>query len=77
MRGVISDYRADQGLFVSWGGFTRNAISEAKKAYYEVRLWDSDDLVDAILRHYDQFSEALRAELPLKRIWALVPEDAE
>lgn len=75
LKGVIKDFNAEQGLFVSWGGFTRDAIKEAKKAYFELRLWDADDLVSAILRHYDQFSEALRAELPLKRIWAMVHED--
>jgi len=75
LKGVMRDFNADQGLFVSWGGFSREAVKEARKSYFEVRLWDADDLVLAILRHYDQFSEALRAELPLKRIWTLVHED--
>lgn len=77
LKGVMSDYRADQGLFVSWGGFTRDAVREAKKAYFEIRLWDSGDLVAAILRHYDQFGETLRADLPLKRVWTLVQEEAD
>lgn len=75
LKGVMKDFNANQGLFVSWGGFSREAIKEARKSYFEVRLWDADDLVMAILRHYDQFSEALKAELPLKRIWTLVHED--
>lgn len=41
----------------------------------KVRLWDAGDLVDALLRNYDRFDEDLRAELPLKRVWALVQEE--
>ena len=33
------------------------------------------DLVDAILRVYDELSDTLQGELPLKRMWALVLEE--
>ena len=42
---------------------------------YFVRLWDSDNLIKAILNNYEILSDSLQAELPLKRIWALVLEE--
>jgi len=77
LKGVMKDFGADQGLFVSWGGFTREAKKEARRVYFEIRLWDADDLLAAMLRNYEHFPEDLKAELPLKRIWTLVPEEQE
>lgn len=75
LKGVMSDHGAEQGLFVAWGGFRRTVLAEARRAFFEIRLWDAGDLVAAVLQHYDQFSDDLKADLPLKRLWALVPED--
>jgi hypothetical protein len=36
------------------------------------RLWDSGDLPGMILKNHDKFPDELKADLPLKRIWALV-----
>ncbi|KAF0995496.1 hypothetical protein BJQ97_02158 [Geobacillus sp. TFV-3] len=73
--GTISKFGADQGLLVSWGGFKNYVIKDAKHNFFKVRLWDSDELLKAILRNYDKFPDSLQAELPLKRVWALVQED--
>lgn len=75
LRGVLKDFGADQGLFVSWGGYKQSVPSEARKRFFEVRLWDAGDLVDSLLENYDRLPDAIRAELPLKRIWTLVPEE--
>lgn len=75
LKGVMKDFGADQRLFIAWGGFKRTATADAKRTFFEIRLWDADDLVEAVLRHYDQFSEDLKADLPLKRIWTLVQEE--
>ena len=75
LKGVMKDFGADQGLLVAWGGFKRTVIAEARRAYFEIRLWDAGNLLNAALSHYDRFSEDLRAELPLKKVWTLVPED--
>jgi restriction system protein len=50
-------------------------LADSRRAYFEIRLWDAGALVDAILRHYDQFPEDIKAEPSLKRIWVLVPEE--
>ena len=75
LRGVMEDRGADQGLLVSWSGFTGPAIKEARRQFFRMRLWDADTFVEKLLDNYDKLDEELRAELPLKRIWVLVPED--
>ncbi|MDI9430651.1 MAG: restriction endonuclease [Planctomycetota bacterium] len=74
LRGVMQDFKADQGLFVAWGGFRRPVLAEARKNFFELRLWDAGDVVENVLRYYDSFPEELKADLPLKRIWVLVQD---
>jgi restriction system protein len=75
LHGILKNFGASQGLLVSWGGFTSAVHLEARQSFFSMRLWDSGDLLEAIFRNYDKFPEQLRAELPLKRIWALVSEE--
>ena len=57
-----------------WGGFKKTVIQEARQSFFTVRLWESSNLVEAIYRVYDRLDEEIQAELPLKRVWMLVPE---
>lgn len=75
LKGVMKDFGAEHGLFVSWSGYKRSVLQEAQRQYFDLRLWDAGDIVKAIQKYYDQFSEDLKAELPLKRVWMLVQED--
>jgi restriction system protein len=77
MRGVMSQVNAKQGLLVSWGGFNNNVFKESKDHFFTIRLWNSKDLLDALFKYYEKFSDELKAELPLKRIWALVLENED
>jgi restriction system protein len=72
LQGTMSNFGANQGLLVSWGGFTKAVIDESRLNFFSIRLWDSDQLIKAIFKNYDKLSDSLQAELPLKRIWALV-----
>jgi restriction system protein len=74
LQGTQANFKAAQGLLVSWGGFNRAVLEEARRSFFTVRLWDSGDLLEALLRNYDSFPDELKAELPLKRIWGLVIE---
>jgi len=76
LKGVMKDFGADHGLFVSWSGFRRSILSEARKNFFDIRLWDASDVVQALQQNYDKLSDSLRAELPLKRIWTLVQEES-
>jgi restriction system protein len=73
LQGVMGTFKAEQGLLVAWGGFKRSVYDEARTQFFSIRLWDSDDLIDAIVDRYDDLPDDLRAELPLKRVWVLVP----
>lgn len=73
--GAMQNFHAEQGLLVSWGGFRSSVDRVRADQFFRVRLWDSDDLVDALLDNYEKLPEELRAELPLQRIWTLVPDD--
>lgn len=78
LQGAMKNYQADHGLFVSWGGFKQSVDKEKARLFFEIRLWDSDDLLREILRFYEKLPEDLQAELPLKRIWVLVsPPEGE
>ncbi|MDP9107246.1 MAG: restriction endonuclease [Candidatus Eremiobacteraeota bacterium] len=70
LQGALKNFGADQGLFISWGGYTNTVYAEARRSFFQIRLWTADHLVDALLRVYDRLSAEMRAEIPLKRIWA-------
>jgi len=74
LQGTMATFQADRGLLVSWGGFTKAVQTEARLSFFLVRLWGAEELVEALLRNDDRLPEELQAELPLKRIWALVLE---
>jgi restriction system protein len=75
LQGVMKNFGADQGLFVSWGGYRGSVTKEAARLFFEIRLWDSGDLVQTLQAHYDQLPDTMQAELPLKRVWTLVQSD--
>jgi restriction system protein len=75
--GVVSKFASEQGLLVSWGGFTNPVRQDARKDFFRIRLWDQGDVVDAVLQNYEKLDEEIKAELPLKRIWVLVNDEIE
>lgn len=75
LRGVVEDFRADQGLLVAWGGFKGRVRTEARQAFFTIRLWDAEELLDELFSVYEQLPDDLRSELPLQRVWALVPSE--
>ena len=77
LQGSMQTFRANQGLLMCWGGFTRAVLSESRQAHFSIRLWDSRDLLEAIYRSYERLPAEIRGELPLKRVWMLVSEAPE
>ncbi|KPF76500.1 hypothetical protein IP88_06445 [alpha proteobacterium AAP81b] len=59
----------DRGLFVSTGGFTREAYYEAERSQRPISLMTLDDLTRAILDAYPSFDEVGRSLLPLQRVY--------
>ena len=71
---TMKDFGAEKGLLVSWGGFKKTLVDDAKRRFFEVRLWTAEQLIEEVQRHYSNFPDTLKAELRLKRVWTLVPE---
>ena len=70
IRSFIGGLRAnDRGLYVSTGGFTREARYEADRSNVPMRLLDLDGFVRHYVDVYDKTNEETRDILPLTRIW--------
>lgn len=70
VRAFIGGLRAgDRGLYVSTGGFTKEARYEADRANIPVRLLDLDAFVRHYVEIYDKTDDDTRSILPLTRIW--------
>ena len=67
--------KATHGLLVAWGGFKSTVEKEIPHQFFEVRLWDKQELILQLLAVYDKLDEDLRAELPLKRVWMVTLTD--
>jgi len=62
LQGTIQSFKAEQGLLVSWGGFKRTVLNEARRSFFTIRLWESGTLLNEILKFYDK---SIPIEIPL------------
>lgn len=74
LHGSLSIHKADQGLLVAWGGLTRAARKLVDSQRFAIRVWDADELVNQVQKHYADFPARVRQDLPLKQIWTLADE---
>lgn len=58
-----------RGLFVSTGGFSKDARREADRANIPVTLLDAEAFSDLLSEHYPQLDVEYRDLLPLGRVW--------
>jgi restriction system protein len=66
----------DVGIFVSTGGFTTDAESEARtKETRKLTLLDLEKLVDLWVKNYEKIEESDKLLLPLKSVYYLAPSD--
>lgn len=75
--GAMQNFGAEHGLLVSWAGFKQSVDREVASKFFKVRLWEAQDVVDALLGQYERLPEEIRAELPLQRIWTVVSPETE
>lgn len=61
-------HKDDRGLYVSTGGFTKDAYYEGDRATIPLKLMTLDDLARAVIDSYDKFDREGRALLPLTLI---------
>jgi len=62
-------HKDDRGLYVSTGGFTKDAYYEADRAQVPLTLWTLDNLVRTLVDHYDQTDTETKRLVPLKRMY--------
>ena len=62
-------HKDDRGLYVSTGGFTKDAQYEADRASIPLALWTLDHVVRALIEHYDATDAPTKRILPLKRVY--------
>lgn len=70
IRSFLGGLRAgDRGIYVSTGGYTREARYEADRASIPVTLVDLDELASLVVEHYEQFDSDGRSLVPLIRVY--------
>jgi restriction system protein len=73
LRGIIRGDR-EIGLFVSSGGFTKDARREAGNGSVHIDLVDLDRFLELWLQHYDKIPQTAKAKLRLEPVYFLAPE---
>jgi restriction system protein len=70
IRGFLGGrHEADKGLYVSTGGFTKDARYEAERARIPVTLIDLDDFVKVLLEHYERMDIETQRLIPLRKLY--------
>lgn len=73
--GTVQDTQADYALLVSWNGFTAPTRHRQNELFFRVRFWGREQILDNLFSVYDRLPEEIRADLPLRRTWMLVPDE--
>jgi restriction system protein len=60
----------DRGLYVSTGGFSKEAKYEAERANVPTTLADLDDLIDLLFEHYENLDNETKALIRLQKIYS-------
>jgi restriction system protein len=63
-------HKDDRGLYVSTGGFTKDARYEADRSSVPLTLWTLDELTKALLDNYEQTDSRTRALVTLRTFYA-------
>jgi len=58
---------------VAWGGLNR-AAKELSTQRSNVKVWDSNDLIESVIKNYAALPPAIKSRLPLRQIWILEEE---
>lgn len=61
--------RGDKCLYLSTGGFTKDARYEAERAGVPIRLLTLPDLRELLIEHYEELDAETRALVPLKKLY--------
>jgi restriction system protein len=68
-------HKDDKGLYISTGGFSKEAQYEADRASIPLTLMDIDDLAELMLQHYENLDVKTRSLVPLTKIYWPISEN--
>lgn len=68
LQGNIASFRAQHGLLVSLGGFTKPVHDRNEQSFFAIRLWGPDELAQRLLENYDSLPQDIRADIPLETV---------
>ena len=60
---------SEKGLYISTGGFSRDALAEPEKAGPPLVLMDRDQFIELLTEHYEAMEPEFQAMLPMKRVY--------
>lgn len=66
-------HKGEHGMYVSSGGFTKDAVKEARMCSKNIRMIDREQFIGLLLEYYDHLEPEYKTLIPLRRIW--VPVD--
>lgn len=69
--GVVGQHQADHGLLVAMGGLTAQAQAKVDAQRLRVAVWDAEELVDRLLKHYEVLTDGIKETIPLRRAWVI------
>ncbi len=64
----------DRCLYVSTGGFSKDARYEAERAAVPLMLLTLKDIRELLVEHYERLDPDARALVPLRRVYLPLPE---
>ncbi len=69
IRSFIGALRSEKGIYVSTGGFSKEAKYEAERSDKPITLLDLDGIVWITTQYYDKFDSEARSILPLRKVY--------
>ncbi|MCK4593508.1 restriction endonuclease [bacterium] len=76
MRSFIGTLQAeDKGLFVSFGGYTKDAFYEAERSNRPLTLLDRQSFTKLLLESYEKLNHEFQRKIPLKKIFIPIDEE--
>lgn len=69
--GVVSQHNADHGLLVTLSDLTKDARDKVSAQQLKVAVWDTEEVLRRLLKHYEVLPEDVKAKIPLKRVWLI------
>lgn len=74
LEGVSKKFGANYEILVAWGGATKDAKREIRERFFTAKFWDQKKIIEELIENYDKLDNELRAEIPLRKIWAIIEE---